>query len=173
MRTIRRNTARVLPVDREGRVLLLHGWDPLRPDDPFWFTIGGAAEPGESLPEAAARELREEAGIAVDPGRLGEPIEASAITFPFGGVRFEQDQTFFAVAIDDAEVSFAGQDPIEQATNNLTWQNAATCNYVINSANQVILPGLEHSVLVEAPARVLDLILGWLAEHRLAERGSA
>lgn len=36
----------------------------------------------------------------------------------------------------------------------------------------VILPGLEHSVLVEAPARVLDLILGWLAEHRLAERGS-
>ena len=37
----------------------------------------------------------------------------------------------------------------------------------------VILPGLEHSVLVEAPARVLDLILGWLAEHRLAERGSA
>jgi pimeloyl-ACP methyl ester carboxylesterase len=37
----------------------------------------------------------------------------------------------------------------------------------------VVLPGLEHSVLVEAPARVLDLILGWLKEHRLAERGSA
>ena len=116
MRTIRRNTARVLPVDGEGRVLLLHGWDPLRPDDPFWFTIGGAAEPGESLSEAAVRELREEAGIVVDLDRLGEPIEASAITFSFGGVRFEQDQTFFAVAIDDAEVSFAGQDPIEQAT---------------------------------------------------------
>ena len=116
MRTIRRNTARVLPVDGEGRVLLLHGWDPLRPDDPFWFTIGGAAEPGESLSEAAVRELREEAGIVVDLDRLGEPIEASAITFSFGGVRFEQDQTFFAVAIDDAEVSFAGQDPIERAT---------------------------------------------------------
>jgi 8-oxo-dGTP pyrophosphatase MutT (NUDIX family) len=116
VRTIRRNTARVLPVDGEGRVLLLHGWDPLRPDDPFWFTIGGAAEPGESLSEAAVRELREEAGIVVDLGRLGEPMEASAITFSFGGVRFEQDQTFFAVAIDDAEVSFAGQDPIERAT---------------------------------------------------------
>ena len=97
-------------------MLLLHGWDPLRPDDPFWFTIGGAAEPGESLSEAAVRELREEAGIAVDPARLGEPIEASAITFSFGGLRFEQDQTFFAVAVDDAEVSFAGQDPIERAT---------------------------------------------------------
>jgi 8-oxo-dGTP pyrophosphatase MutT (NUDIX family) len=98
-------------------VLLLHGWDPLRPDDPFWFTIGGAAEPGESLPGAAARELREEVGIAVDPDRLGEPIEAAAITFSWGGVRFEQDQTFFAVAVDGAaEVSFAAQDALELAT---------------------------------------------------------
>jgi 8-oxo-dGTP pyrophosphatase MutT (NUDIX family) len=116
VRTIRRNTARVLPVDREERVLLLHGWDPQRPDEPFWFTIGGAAEPGESGVLAAARELREEAGIVVDPARLGEPIEVSAITFSWAGVVFEQDQTFFAVAVDDAEVSFAGQDALERAT---------------------------------------------------------
>lgn len=116
MRTIRRNTARVLPVDADGRVLLLHGWDPQRPDDPFWFTIGGAAEPGEPLARAAARELREEAGIEVDPALLGEPIETAAITFTWAGVIFEQDQTFFAVAVDDAEVSFAGQDPLERST---------------------------------------------------------
>jgi 8-oxo-dGTP pyrophosphatase MutT (NUDIX family) len=116
VRTIRRNTARVLPVDPEGRVLLLHGWDPVRPDDPFWFTIGGAAEPGESLPRAAARELREEAGIMIDPARLGEPIEVSAISFSWAGVVMEQDQTFFAVAVEDTEVSFAGQDPFERAT---------------------------------------------------------
>jgi len=34
------------------------------------------------------------------------------------------------------------EDPIEQATHNLTAANAATCNYVINSVNQVVLPGL-------------------------------
>ena len=39
---LRRRTARVLPVDPEGRVLLLHGWDPHHPERPFWFTIGGA-----------------------------------------------------------------------------------------------------------------------------------
>ena len=36
----------------------------------------------------------------------------------------------------------------------------------------VVLPDLEHSVLVEAPAAVLDLLLGWIAEHRLDGVGS-
>ena len=97
-------------------MLLLHGWDPKRPDEPFWFTIGGAAEPGESLPRAAARELLEEVGIEIDPALLGEPIEASAITFSWGDLLIEQDQTFFVVAVDNQEVSFAGQDPFERAT---------------------------------------------------------
>jgi 8-oxo-dGTP pyrophosphatase MutT (NUDIX family) len=88
---LRRNTARVLPVDPEGRVLLLHGWDPLRPHDPFWFSIGGAVEHGETLREAAARELHEEAGIILDPEQLG-------------------------VAVRDAAVSFAGQEALERAT---------------------------------------------------------
>ena len=97
-------------------MLLLHGWDPHYPDDPFWFTIGGAVEDGETLPEAGSRELREEAGITVDPGELGEPIEVSAIAFTWAGMYFDQDQTFFAVAVDDADVSFAEQEPLERAT---------------------------------------------------------
>jgi 8-oxo-dGTP pyrophosphatase MutT (NUDIX family) len=113
---LRRITARVLPVDREGRVLLLHGWDPLRPRDPFWFTIGGAIEHGETLPEAAARELREEAGLVVDPVLLGDPIEIAPIEFWWGGMHFLQDQTFYAFAAGDAEVSFAGQEALERAT---------------------------------------------------------
>jgi 8-oxo-dGTP pyrophosphatase MutT (NUDIX family) len=116
MRILRRNTARVLPVDRAGRVLLLHGWDPVNPSDPFWFTIGGAAEGSEPLAEAGARELREEAGISVDPSALGEPFERAPIEFTWGGMRFVQDQTFFALAVDDVEVSFAEQEALEQAT---------------------------------------------------------
>lgn len=48
-RIVYRNTARVLPIDSNGKILLMHGWDPAVPDSPFWFTIGGAAEPGEDL----------------------------------------------------------------------------------------------------------------------------
>jgi 8-oxo-dGTP pyrophosphatase MutT (NUDIX family) len=97
-------------------VLLLHGWDPLRPRSPFWFTIGGAVEPGETLREAAARELREEAGIAVDPELLGEPFATGPIEFWWAGMHFDQDQTFYAIALSDAAVSFAGQEALERAT---------------------------------------------------------
>lgn len=97
-------------------MLLLHGWDPAKPGDPFWFTIGGAAERGETLRQAGARELREEAGITVDEAELGEPIESAHIDFTWAGMRFDQDQTFFAVLVDGAEISFDGQESLERAT---------------------------------------------------------
>jgi 8-oxo-dGTP pyrophosphatase MutT (NUDIX family) len=114
----RRQTARVLPVDPEGRVLLLHGWDPQHPGEPFWFTIGGAAENGESLPEAAAREMREEVGISVDPLRLGEPIARNTVEFSWAGYRIAQEQTFYAVLIESADVSLDGLDEWERATTD-------------------------------------------------------
>lgn len=59
-----RPTARVLLLDPEDRLLLLKG---RLPDDPqgvaFWFTVGGGVEPGETLGEAAIREIAEETGL--------------------------------------------------------------------------------------------------------------
>ena len=51
-----RRAGRVLVIDPAGRVLLLQGFDPAVPAHRFWFTIGGGADPGESLAQAAARE---------------------------------------------------------------------------------------------------------------------
>jgi 8-oxo-dGTP pyrophosphatase MutT (NUDIX family) len=114
----RRQTARVLPVNPEGQVLLLHGWDPRRPDRPFWFTIGGAAEAGESLRDAGARELREETGIVVDPAGLGEPIAQNMVEFSWAGYEIIQHQTFYAVLVESANVTLDGMDSWERATTD-------------------------------------------------------
>ena len=51
----------ILLVDSAGRVLLFRFTPADRP--PFWCTPGGAVDAGETYPEAARRELREETGF--------------------------------------------------------------------------------------------------------------
>ncbi|GGT45512.1 DNA mismatch repair protein MutT [Nonomuraea spiralis] len=113
---LRRFTARVLPVDAQDRVLLLHGFDPKRPDEPFWFTIGGATEDGETLQQAAARELYEEVGIRRDVEEFAGPYGTSTIEFIWADYAITQDQTFFAIRTHDAAISFDHMEQIEKET---------------------------------------------------------
>jgi 8-oxo-dGTP pyrophosphatase MutT (NUDIX family) len=110
--------ARVLPVNAAGEVLLLHGWDPAAPDAPYWFSIGGAIDPGESLADAAVREMREETGIEIRPTDLSEPIAREDAEFDWGMWRLVQDQTYFALALDHdpGAVTFDGLEPIERTS---------------------------------------------------------
>lgn len=117
MTELRQRTAvRVLPIDHRDRLLLLHGFDPAEPDRPYWFTVGGGIEPGESAVIAALRELTEEAGVAVGPDDLVGPLAEDTAEFSFQRVRYRQDQTYFAVRIGDAAISLAGLDPIEHSS---------------------------------------------------------
>lgn len=60
-----RPTVRVLLLDPQDRLLSFRGRLPAEPNSaPFWFTCGGGIDPGESVEEAALREILEETGIA-------------------------------------------------------------------------------------------------------------
>jgi 8-oxo-dGTP pyrophosphatase MutT (NUDIX family) len=115
---VHRVTARVLPVNPVGEVLLLHGWDPAAPEAPYWFSIGGACEPGEPLADAAARELFEETGIVANPDALGQPVALeTGVEFDWGPYHLVQDQSWFALAVDaDVEVHFRGLEALEVGT---------------------------------------------------------
>ena len=118
-RQVRKRTcARVLPVNPAGEVLLLHGWDPAAPEAPYWFSIGGAIDPGESLVDAAVREMREETGIVIQPTELSDPIAREDAEFDWGVWRLVQDQTYYALALaqDPASISFEGLEPIERTS---------------------------------------------------------
>ena len=69
----RRLTARVLLLDPHDRILLMRGRLPGDPHAPrVWFTIGGGMEPGETVLEAATREIVEETGLT--DARLGPVV---------------------------------------------------------------------------------------------------
>lgn len=113
--TVQRVTARVLPVNSENRVLLLHGWEPKHPERTFWFTIGGAVEEREDLRTAGARELAEETGIVIDPADLGETLGEQLNAFDWDGWHLEQSETYYAIRVD-AEADLSGLDGLEQET---------------------------------------------------------
>jgi 8-oxo-dGTP diphosphatase len=56
--------------DRRGRLLLLHRPETSEYNAGRWELPGGRIDPGEGIHDALVREVREETGLEVQPGRL-------------------------------------------------------------------------------------------------------
>jgi 8-oxo-dGTP pyrophosphatase MutT (NUDIX family) len=123
---IARRAARVILLDATGRVLLLHGCDPARPEHAYWFTAGGGLDPGESPAEGAARELYEETGLALAPADLGGAVHHEVIEFPFDGRWYRQEQEFFVARVDAWEaVAVVRTVDEERSIDGYRWWSAA------------------------------------------------
>lgn len=106
-----RPAARILLVDRAGRVLLFR-FDCGDERPPFWCTPGGALDPGEGYAEAARRELFEETGIRADPGR--EVAQRTVDFTTIERVEVTADERWFRVDTDATEVDAAGHTALER-----------------------------------------------------------
>jgi 8-oxo-dGTP diphosphatase len=132
-----RPTARVVLLDRDDRILLMKGRLPGGRYAAAWFTVGGGVEPGETYVEAAAREIREETGIA--EFRIGPVLwlRRGVLELPEPTLMVEQ---YVLARCDAAEPSREGWQALErELIEDIRWWTLAE---LLTTTEAVFPPGL-------------------------------
>ncbi|MEV4174958.1 NUDIX domain-containing protein [Nonomuraea sp. NPDC049709] len=138
-----RPAARVVCLDRDGRVLLMHWYDAIARAD-VWEPPGGGIDPGETPLEAARRELTEETGL---PGSavLDRFVEVER-DFCWLGVRYVKREPFYLARFAEARPE---ADPRELTAE----ERAAFRGYVWA---EVLPEGVEPPELAKVVARLTE-----------------
>ncbi|MFB7917880.1 NUDIX hydrolase [Streptomyces sp. NPDC056061] len=150
MRVEKRKVARVVLLDPDDRILLIHGYEPEDPGSTWWFTPGGGLEGDETREEAALRELAEETGIT--DVELGPLLWQRMCSFPFDGRRWEQDEWYYLARTAQTATDTRGFTGLEQrSVAGLRWWTSAELSAARETVYPTRLAELLRTLLDEGP----------------------
>lgn len=144
--SLARSAAGALLFDDQGRLLLV---EPTYKD--YWDIPGGYLEPGETPTEACAREITEELGLEIEPGRLlvidwaPHPKDGDKALFVFDGGLLNSDDIAAIKLPPDELASFAFL-PVQDASQRLIPRLARRVEAAARGRASGITMYLEHGV---------------------------
>ncbi|WP_307844136.1 NUDIX hydrolase [Sanguibacter suaedae] len=146
MRT--RRAARVVLLDPDGRVLLVRGHDADDPGRHWWFTVGGGIDPGESVREAAVREVLEETGLQLEVDDLVGPVVTRSAIFDFAREScLQHEELFLAHVSGDATLSRARWTALEASfLDAVEWLSVDELRAVTDEVFPAELPEIVESL---------------------------
>lgn len=143
MQTTIRNTVRLLLFNDNNELLLMRveSFDIATPtgkrNERFWCTLGGQIESGESLHDAALRELYEEAGIKAHEVELGPVVWINELDLIIHGKPTSLYQQFIVARTSQTTVCLDNATPEEQdVVKELRWFSLEQ----IKANNETIFP---------------------------------
>ncbi len=152
MTAVARRVARVVLLDPDDRVLLLHGHEPDDPADTWWFTPGGGLEGDETREQAARRELAEETGVT--DIELGPLLWTRICSFPFDGRRWDQDEWYYLARTAQTATAPQGLTDLElRSVAGLRWWTSAELLATRETVYPTRLAELLRTLLDEGPPR--------------------
>ncbi|WP_335990060.1 NUDIX hydrolase [Glycomyces sp. MUSA5-2] len=156
-----RRAARVLVVDEADRLLLFHGPALVAgAGAAYFFTVGGAIEPGETAREAAVRELHEETGMLAAPDALIGPVaRCHSVQELLAGGGFTADEWFFWWRCTNPTVQLEGLEEREGLeTAGFAWMSLPELESAPLTILPRALPAFMRRVLTEGlPARPVTI----------------
>lgn len=155
---VQRSGARIILIDPDDRVLLIeergsadgHGWH-------HWLTPGGGVEAGESLVDAAIREVIEETGLRVQLPAGAEPVYRQRRLWSWAERTYVQLDTIFAARVGAAfDPAPTALTPMEQQSvvGGRWWTSAqlhATTDVLIPADLPAVVDTLLSADLLNRP----------------------